>query len=198
MHTLRLLSLTRLLLLALVGAALSSCSFAPRYQQARASGSLAPRPGQALVIVYWDSSFLTSNAGNYNVYASVAEGAPERRIAKGLTKGKFCTIDSAPGSVNLSVRHAIGPGAIVDGVFGLVGYSMLSPNPRPSVLTLWKKGQLSLVTEPGRTYFVNTHWKRLGEYAELREVTEAQALPELSRCRWLNPSAVMGSSSFGL
>lgn len=140
-----------------------------------------------MVLVYWDSSFFAGNAGDFNLYASTTRGETGQKLTSALTKGKFYTIEADPGYLMVTVRHVVGPGSIVSGVLNLVYSSPLALSPSPSLLTMWKKGELCLEVQPNQVYFVNVHWLRFQNHVEVRGIGEEQAWQELCNCRWLNP-----------
>lgn len=175
------------ILLGIFAVALASCAGAPKYAEVKASSALNPKPGKALVLIYWDSSFFTGDLGKFNVYASRSDEELGSLLTSKLMKGKFYSMDADPGYYKFTGRHVLSAGSVVTGMMNLVYGTPLSLHPKPSVLTMWGKGELGLALKPGQTYFINAHWLRLKDHLELRGVTDQQAWSQLSNCRWLNP-----------
>lgn len=166
---------------------LASCESAPKYAAVKSSQGLAPKPGKALVLIYWDSSFFTGDLGNFNIYASRSDAELGNLITSKLGKGKFYSLDVEPGYHKFTGRHVVSAGSVVAGLMNLAYATPLSLHPKPSVLTMWGKGEFGLGVQSGQTYYINAHWLRLKDHLELHGVTEQQAWSQLSNCRWLNP-----------
>lgn len=177
-------------LLCLVAFSLVSCVSGPMYPEVKQAGTLKPKPGKALVVLYCPGGFV-GKAAQIPVWAN------DQMLPKpALRRGGFYTYDATPGSVSFSntpprtkgqigrsiVAGAVGgtlAGGPIGTVAGAVGAAVgatigtaLAPSRKVTAINV----------SAGHVYYLNA-W---GRYVRETTQQEAEEEDELTECRWLN------------
>lgn len=146
----------RIILLALSALgclSLSQCASGPSgatFQSLAASGALAPKSGQAKVVLY------ETSGGTYNIWAN------DRKVTDALERFTFVAFDAAPGHLRLASTGGSGEAGEDFLKGGLVGIALMK-----------KRERIALEVGAGQTYYVELHNGWWQEEMELREKEEA-------------------------
>jgi hypothetical protein len=160
---------------------LSNCA-GPRYSKVKDSPALKPNETQGMVLVYWDKSFFTKDAGKFNLYASKETEGNGPLLTSRIHRGSFYSLPANPGYLRLTSRPGHGPGRILSSLVNTV----LSPFESVNIATIWKRDSLVVSVQPAETYFVSLRWLRMKSRPELRLMTPEEGRNEMRNCRWLN------------
>ena len=160
---------------------LSSCAGGPDYASAKSSGSLTPRAGKGMVLIYRTPGFVSAAYKPY-LYANGSE-LPAR-----LQRGGFYSIEASPGPLQLAYSKVKGEStattrtnAVIQGVFygGIVG-GFLAPG---ADVSSRRKVGMQVQVLSGHTHYVTMG----GAGGDLRAADPAEAEDEIAECKWLNP-----------
>jgi hypothetical protein len=160
----------------------TGCAGGPGISEARNSGGLAPRGGNGMVLVYWQSGFVSA-AFKPTIYVN------GQQLPKRLQRGGFLAQEVAPGTVNVAFSQQPGEStsktqsqAIVGGVLsaGILGGLLAVPGDKKAHT---KHGVDVSVLPNGTTYVM-----MVGAGGSLKEVPKETGEREIEKCHWLNPS----------
>lgn len=162
---------------------LSNCAGGPDYASVKAAGSLTPRPGKGMVLIYRTAGFVSAAYKPY-LYANGVQ-LPAR-----LQRGGFYSMEAAPGPLQLAYSKEKGEStaatktnAVIQGiVFGGIVGGVLAPH--ADVASRRKVG-LQVQVLPGQTHYVTMG----GAGGDLSVADPTEAEEEITECRWLNPPA---------
>jgi len=168
-----------LMLIGALAAFLAGCAaVGPAYTDAKKVGSLTPRKGEGLIIIY----------AQYHGQDKIGVYGNAKLIAT-LKGGTFCTARALPGPVSLASGNDVHAGNLAGGA--VIGGALLGPLGALGAfapLLDEKKDWLTINVVPGQIYYFSL---RRGFWRErFVQMSNSQAEEELEDCDWINPTSL--------